>query len=136
MTATPNFRGVYPILVTPFDAQEQPDLESFDRLIRFMAKIGVDGVTILGVLGESNRMLDAEREQLIRTAVTAAEGRLPIVVGTSHKGTLATRGLSQMAADLGASAVMITPAQEPVPNEERIFEYFRQIADGKKHNIP
>jgi 4-hydroxy-tetrahydrodipicolinate synthase len=130
MASIPNFQGVYPILVTPFNAQEQLDLESFDRLIRFNAEIGVDGVTILGVLGESNRLLDSEREQLIRTAVNAAEGRIPIVVGTSHKGTLATRGLCQMAAELGASAVMVTPAQEPVPNEERVFDYFRRVADG------
>jgi 4-hydroxy-tetrahydrodipicolinate synthase len=130
MASIPNFQGVYPILVTPFDAQEQLDLESFDRLVRFNADIGVDGVTILGVLGESNRMLDAEREQLIRTAVNAAEGRIPVVVGTSHKGTLATRGLCQMAAELGASAVMVTPAQEPVPSEERVFDYFRRVADG------
>lgn len=130
MEPTPTFQGVYPLLVTPFHAQERPDLESFDRLIRFMVEIGVDGVTVLGVLGESNRLLDAEREQLIRTAVTAAAGRIPIIVGTSHKGTLATRGLCQMAADLGASGVMVTPSLEPMPNEERVFEYFRRIADG------
>ncbi len=124
------FTGVYPILVTPFDAREQLDLESFDRLIRFMADIGVDGVTVLGVLGESNRILDNEREQLIRVAVKAAAGRMPVVVGASHKGTHATRELCLMAAELGASAVMVTPAQEPVPNEERIFEYFRRVADG------
>lgn len=130
MALTPLFEGVYPILVTPFDAQEQLDLESFDRLIRFMVDIGVDGVTILGVLGESNRVLDHEREQLITTAVQAAAGRIPVVVGASHKGTHATVGLCQMAAELGASAVMVTPAQEPVPNEERIFEYFRRVAEG------
>ena len=130
MSLKPNFRGVYPILVTPFHADEKPDLESFDRLIRFMVEIGVDGVTVLGVLGESNRMLDAEREQLISTAVTAADGRIPVVVGTSHKGTMATIGLSHMAAELGASAVMVTPSQEPVPSEERIFEYFKRIANG------
>ena len=37
-----------------------------------MARLGVDGVTILGVLGEANRLLDREREALIRTAVQAA----------------------------------------------------------------
>jgi len=130
MDPTPTFRGVYPILVTPFAADEQLDLASFDRLIRFMAEIGVDGVTVLGVLGESNRMLDAEREQLIRTAVNAADGHLPVVVGTSHKGTLATRVLCQMAAELGAAAVMVTPSQEPVPSEDRVFDYFRRIAEG------
>ena len=72
MSKALNFSGVFPILATPFDAQEQLDLESFDRLIRFMVKLGVEGVTILGVLGESNRLLDREREALIKTAVNAA----------------------------------------------------------------
>jgi 4-hydroxy-tetrahydrodipicolinate synthase len=94
-----------------------------------MADIGVDGVTILGVLGESNRMVDSEREELIRTAVAAAAGRIPIVVGTSHKGTKATIYLSRMAQALGAAAVMVTPSREPVPNDERVFDYFRKVAE-------
>ncbi|HEX9850582.1 dihydrodipicolinate synthase family protein [Candidatus Deferrimicrobium sp.] len=125
-----NFKGVFPILVTPFDDKEVVDLESFVRVVRFMAEIGVDGVTILGVLGESNRMVDSEREELIMAAVAAADGRIPIVVGTSHKGTQATIYLSLMAESLGAAAVMVTPSKEAVPDEERIFEYFRKVAEG------
>ena len=53
-----SFQGVYPILATPFHDDESLDLESFDRLIRFMVRLRVDGVTILGVLGESNRLLE------------------------------------------------------------------------------
>jgi 4-hydroxy-tetrahydrodipicolinate synthase len=126
-----SFEGVYPILATPFHDDESVDLESFDRLIRFMAGLGMDGVTILGVLGESNRLLDREREQLIQTAVKAA-GSMPIIVGTSHTGTRAALGLSQMAEALGADAVMVTPQAEPVPNDDRVFEYYRTIADGIK----
>lgn len=82
-------------------------------------------MTIIGVLGESNRMLDAEREQLITAAVEVAteirgtksfltdnilqKKGFSICVGTSHAGTAASIGLSQMAQDLGADAVMITP---------------------------
>lgn len=124
------FKGVFPILITPFTKSEDLDLESFARIVHFMAELGVDGVTILGVLGESNRLLDSEREQLIKTAVTAADGRMPIVVGTSYSGTRATLLLSQMAESLGAAAVMVTPARENVPSEERIFEYFQQVAEG------
>ena len=92
--------------------------------------IGEDGrEVILGVLGESNRMLDREREQLIQTAVQAA-GAMPVIVGTSHSGTRAALGLSQMAESLGADGVMVTPQAEPVPNEERVFEYYRTIAEG------
>jgi len=127
------FKGVFPILITPFDDAGEVDLASFDRVVRFMADIGVDGVTILGVLGEANRLLDAEREALIQTAVKAA-GRLPVVVGTSHSGTQAAARLSRMAQDLGASAVMVAPLQEPVPNEQRIFEYVQQV--GEAIDIP
>jgi 4-hydroxy-tetrahydrodipicolinate synthase len=129
MGAGVSFEGVFPILVTPFDEVENVDLESFVRVVRFMAEIGVDGVTILGVLGESNRMVDSEREQLIMAAVAAADGRIPVVVGTSHKGTQATRYLSLMAESLGAAAVMVTPSKEAVPNEERIFDHFRKVAE-------
>src|SRR4030095_965647 len=124
-----SFQGVYPILATPFHDDESLDLESFDRLIRFMARLRVDGVTILGVLGESNRLLDREREQLIETAVKAA-GNMPIIVGASHSGTRAALGLSQMAEALGADAVMVTPQAEPVPNDDRVFEYYRTITQG------
>jgi 4-hydroxy-tetrahydrodipicolinate synthase len=129
MVMTVNFEGVFPILATPFDEKENLDLESFDRLVRFMAVLGVDGITILGVLGEANRLLDRERSQLIEVAVAAA-GSMPVIVGTSHSGTGAARELSQMAENLGARAVMVTPHAEGVPNDERIVGYYRTIAEG------
>lgn len=126
-----DFEGVFPILATPFDDGENLDLESFDRLVRFMGGLGVDGITILGVLGEANRLLDAERETLIRTAVTAA-GSMPVIVGTSHSGTHAARELSQMAEQLGAKGVMVTPHAEAVPSDDRVVEYYKTIAGGVK----
>lgn len=129
MASELKFEGVFPILATPFDDNEHPDLESFDNLVRFMGRMGVDGITVLGVLGEANRLLDKEREQLIRTAVAAA-GSMPVIVGSSHSGTRAARALSQMAQELGAKAVMVTPHAEAVPNDDRVFEYYKAIAEG------
>lgn len=127
-------QGVIPILATPFREDESLDPESLDRLVHFMVEAGTDGVTVLGVLGESNRLSDRDRENAIRTAVGAAQGRLPVIVGASHPGTQATIDLVAMAADLGASAVMITPSAEPVPSDERVFEYFRRI--GERARLP
>ena len=122
------FTGVFPILPTPFDDAGKLDLASFDHLVHFMADLGTGGVTVLGVLGESNRLLDSEREQLIRIAVKAAAGRTRVIVGTSHAGTQATIGLCQMAQELGADAVMVAPSAEPVPNDSRVFDYFQRVA--------
>ena len=110
------FGGVIPILATPFLPDDEAlDLESWQRLLEFMIGLGVDGVTILGVLGESNRLTDQERESLIGSAVAHVGQRVPVIVGTSHSGTRAAGELSRMAQDLGADAVMVTPGKEPVP---------------------
>ena len=84
-----------------------------------MVDQSVDGVTILGVLGESNRLSDHEREQLIGRAVQTIGGRTPIIVGTSHTGTRVAAYLARRAQDLGGDAVMVTPAREAVHNGDR-----------------
>jgi 4-hydroxy-tetrahydrodipicolinate synthase len=128
------FTGVIPILATPFHDDESLDLESWQRLLEFMVSLGVDGVTILGVLGESNRLSDEERETLIETAVTVVRRRVPIVVGASAPGTRTVVSLCRMAAERGADAVMVAPAREPVPNDDRILELYREI--GRSVSLP
>ena len=100
---------------------------SLERLIEFVAALGVSGITLLGVLGESNRLTDAERKVLIATAVRAAAG-LPVIVGCSHTGTAATIALAREAHDIGASAVMIAPSHQPVPSDDTVFAYYQRIA--------
>lgn len=129
MSASASFTGVIPILATPFHDDESPDHASLDRLIRFFGELGVDGFTVLGVLGESNRLTDVERTALIKTAVAAAGGR-PVIVGTSHPGTAATIALTREAAQLGAAAVMVAPSKQPVPNDAVVFEYYRRVIEA------
>lgn len=128
MTA-PRLAGVIPILATPFHDDESLDLASLDRMVRFFGDLGVDGFTVLGVLGEANRLTDAERAAVIRTAVAAAGGR-PVVVGTSHAGTAATIAHGREAAELGAAAVMVAPSKQPTPSEAVVFEYYRRVAEA------
>jgi 4-hydroxy-tetrahydrodipicolinate synthase len=126
------FSGVIPILATPFNDDESLDLGSWQRMIEFMVELGVDGITILGVLGESNRLNDHEREALITAAVVTVKQRIPVIVGTSHSGSAAAIYLSRMAQDLGADAVMVAPAKEAVPSDERIVEYYHRIGEGTR----
>lgn len=134
-----NFKGVYPIVVTPFreDARESLDLDSLRRCIAFFQRT-CQGVTITGVLGESNRMTDKEREQVIHLArETIMEGdagrtRFALCVGTSCSGTAATVALSQMAKESGADAVMVTPSKEHTgaqPSDDDILELYRRVGE-------
>ena len=127
---TSKFSGVIPILATPFNDDESLDLTSMQRMIDFMVGLGANGITILGVLGESNRLNDHERAALIKCAVATVAKRIPVIVGTSHAGSAAAAYLSRMAEDLGADAVMVAPAKEAVANDERIVEYYGRVAQG------
>ncbi len=124
------FTGVFPILATPFGPDERVDEASLRRLLAFMAGLGVEGVTVLGVLGEANRMGDREREAIVGAAVEVARGRMSVIVGVSHPGTRATIELGAMAAALGADALMVAPSAEPVPSEARVAEYYARVCAG------
>ena len=124
---SPTFTGVWPILPTPFLPDETLDLDSLGRMVRFMAEAGMDGVTVLGVLGEANRLTDAERDEVTRVSVQHA-GAMPVVVGATHPGTRATIAHATAAAQAGAAAVMVSASAEPAANPEVSAEYFRRVA--------
>ncbi len=128
-TSAFRFTGVFPILATPFHDDESLDLDSLRRMIQFNKAAGVDGVTLLGLLGESNRLTDDDRTRIVAAGIEAAAG-MPVIVGTSHTGTLATIALSRQAADLGAQAVMITASAQPTPSDKSVFDYFDRVAAG------
>ena len=129
-SSSKSFQGVWPIVATPFHDDESLDLEGFAKSIRFFGECGASGATVCGVLGESNRLTDAERAKLVETAVGAA-GAMPICVGVSHAGTRATVDLAQMAQDLGAHSVMVTPTKEAFPQSDaQLFDYFAAVQDG------
>ena len=59
-------------------------------------------------------------EQLGPEAPCVAEGRMPVIVGTSAAGTRTVVHLSKMVEELGAAAVMVTPGREAVGYTGRI----------------
>jgi hypothetical protein len=70
------FHGVIPILATPFKEDESLDLTSWERVVTFAIEQGVNGITLLGVLGEANGVGPLQRagpKVLGRVAAVLAE---------------------------------------------------------------
>ncbi len=121
--------GVYNILSTPFSPDGALDLDSLRRLTEATVQAGVDGITILGVAGEAQKLNTSERETVIRTVMEIAGPHIPIIVGTSQDGTDLTIEASRLAVDLGAAGLMIAPPAflQPGPG---LTEHFRRIAEA------
>jgi len=120
----PGLRGVYNILSTPFRPDGSLDEASLRRLTEATIGMGVDGITVLGVAGEAQKLLPEERRRLTEIVMEVAAGRVPIIVGTSHDGTEATIAASREAQAAGAAGVMVAPPTflQPGPALTRHYE--------------
>lgn len=127
-------RGVYIIAATPFTDQGGIDHDSLRRLVDFYISHGVSGLTILGMMGEANKMTAEERRAVIDT-VLARSGDLPVVVGVSDPGLANLADLSRYAMDKGAAGVMVTPAAGPA-REDRIESYFHDTCEAIGADVP
>lgn len=131
MTTEHSFlKGVYNITPTPFHPDGSLDEPSIARLTNFTIECGVDGMTILGVLGEAAKLTDAERDRVIVRTLEAAGGRVPICVGTTHAGTDGCMAFSRRAQELGASAVMVAPPKLMRSNDAALRRHYLAVASA------
>lgn len=121
--------GVHSVLATPFSPDESIDEPSIQTLLDHYVGSGVAGVLVLGVLGESDRLADAERERVQAVAVEAAAGRVQVSVGVSHGSTVVTRERARSAERAGAAAVMVSPPPGSAAGPA-LRDHFRRIGDG------
>jgi 4-hydroxy-tetrahydrodipicolinate synthase len=122
--------SVFNITPTPFHDDGSLDLESLRRLTAFTREKGVNGMTILGVLGEADKLTEAERDSVIATTIEAAGTAFPICVGTTHAGTDGCIAYSQRAQELGATAVMVAPPRMARVNDAALERHYRAVADA------
>lgn len=122
-------QGVYPILVTPFDARGRIDAESLRSLIEFNIQAGVHGVGV--ALGsEIFKLSEAERDQVTRVVVDQAKGRVPVVINSGAPGTDLAVFYSKTAQDNGADALMIIPPSFMPAGNDETLAYYQAISDA------
>jgi 4-hydroxy-tetrahydrodipicolinate synthase len=128
-----NAKGVYAIAVTPFTPDGAVDSASVDRTTDFYLSCGVNGLTILGIMGEAPKLDPAEALAIARQVVSRAN--VPVVVGVSAPGFAAMRSLARGVMDAGAAGVMIAPPPS-LRTDEQIVSYFAQAVAAIGADIP
>lgn len=126
MRLTEDARGVYIIAATPFGPDGALDLASLDRLVDFYLERGVDGLTLLGLMGEAQKLTAEEARTVVRRVLARVNGRVPVVVGVSSAGLAPLAALSHAAMDAGAAAVMVAPAPG-LRGDEGLFAYVEAV---------
>jgi len=126
-------KGVYVIAPTPFVPDGKIDESSIDRMTDFFLKAGVDGITVLGQLGEAPKMTHEESVGIVKRVI--ARAKVPIVVGVSAPGFAAMRALTQDVMALGATGVMIAPPNT-LRTDDSIVQYYKQASEAIGSDVP
>lgn len=127
------YRGVYPIAPTTFFDDESIDEESQRRAIDFMVDAGVDGICILANYSEQFSLTDVERDRLLEVCIEQVDGRVPMIVTTSHFSTRIAAERSRAAQDAGAAMVMLMPPYHGATlrvEGEGLRRFFSAIAEA------
>ena len=133
MTFGVDTRGIYPIAATPFNADMSVDYGSVDRLTEFYQDAGATGMTILGILGEAQKLEPEESLAIARRVISRS--RVPVVVGASNPSFAAMRRLAREVMDAGAAGVMLAPAPH-LRSDEQIATYFNHAVEAIGPDVP
>src|SRR6476659_8507547 len=122
------FEGVYSIIPTAFTESGDIDEASQRRVVDLFIDKGANGLTALGVTGEVARLEEHERAKVLEIVVKQANGRVPIIAGTSAEGTRTCISYTRQAKDLGAAAVMVSPPRMPKLNSNAVVSHYKALA--------
>ena len=101
--------GVLPAITTNLRANGAIDHPALLRHCRWMLDSGCTGLVCCGSLGEAATLSFAEKISVVTTAVKAAAGRAPVVLGIASLSTAEAVALAKVAAKAGSSGLMVLP---------------------------
>jgi hypothetical protein len=78
-------KGVYAISATPFTDAGDIDWTSVDSLVEFYMRCGVQGLTVLGMMGEAQKLSGDEAAEFTLHFLRRVNSRVPVIVGVSTR---------------------------------------------------
>jgi 4-hydroxy-tetrahydrodipicolinate synthase len=125
--------GSVPPLVTPF-RDGKVDYEAYARLVDFQVRSGAHGILVNGTTAEPTTLTLEERNELVRTAVQTAAGRIPVVAQTGGQSHAETVALTEYATRAGADALLVLTPYFIRPPQRGVAAYFNEL--GRRTDRP
>jgi 1-pyrroline-4-hydroxy-2-carboxylate deaminase len=122
------WRGVFPAVTTQFHRNQSLDLELTARHIEVLIASGVSGLVMLGSLGENVTLMREEKLRVIRAAIEASRGRVPVLSGIAECSTQAAIDYARDLESLGADGCMLLPAMIYKADPRETLAHYRAVA--------
>lgn len=121
-------------IVTPMREDGSIDYDSYQKLIDWQVREGADAIVSMGTSGESPTVSFQEHTDVVKAAVEAVGGRVPVVAGTGANSTVEAVRLTQEARAVGADYSLQVVPYYNKPTQEGLFRHFSTVA--KEGGLP
>ena len=134
------FTGAMTALVTPFRDGEV-DARALEALVEAQIAGGINALVPCGSTGEAATLTHEEHLAVVRAAVRAARGRVPVIAGTGSNSTAEAIRLTRGAEEAGADAALLISPYYNKPTQDGIYRHYAAVADATGlplilYNIP
>ena len=124
-------RGVYSVVQTPLDENENINQAIFKREIDWLIECGVKGL-VLAMVSEVMRFSADERRLQWQSALKIINKRVPLIVSVGAESTAIAISLAKSAQADGATALMATPPAIFPATSDEIYTYYSEIIEAVK----
>lgn len=124
------FPGVFVAIITPFTEELEVDYQKLEEHVDWLITEGVNGIIPAGSVGEYASLTADERAKVVETVIAAANGRVPVVVGTGAPSTAQAVGWARHAKAAGAAGIMALPPINYNPLKAEIIAHYEALSEA------
>ena len=122
------WKGVFPAATTQFKPDESLDIPATLRHLDVMLDAGIEGLIMLGTVGENCSLEYPEKLELLRATVKHVSGRVPVLSGVAEYTTRLACRYAADAQKAGVSGLMVLPAMVYPSDRRETVAHFRFVA--------
>ena len=127
MPAYSALQGVIPIVPTPFRIDESIDFEALAACVRFAIACQLPAICLPAYASEFYKLNEAERNQVVETAITTAGGKIGVVAQCNHPSARYAADLAQRYESMGAGVVSFALPRQFHLKEQDLLDYARCV---------
>jgi len=136
-----DFGEVLTAMITPFDENNNVNLEKARELASYLIDHGSDGLVVAGTTGEVPTLTTEEKLALLEAVVDEVGNRATVIAGTGSYSTAASINMTREAEKVGVDGVMLVVPYYNKPPQNGLYGHFKAVAESTSlpvmiYNVP
>ena len=131
----PRWSGVFTAVTTKMKPDATVDIAAIEKHLDWQIESGVDGLVVLGSLGENATLSPTEKLMVIKAAMAASDRRVPVLSGVVETSTHAACRFVEDATKNGIDGFMLLPAMIYAADRRETVQHLRSVASATDRPI-